>query len=153
MRQHCIRLFCTSSLRVFSLPIGSFWLLLKLYHFVIIGWVSHLKGSTVIEAGWQVHLLVIKMKAIYLAAGAALSILTSGTLLETSGSPALGAGSNCRLCRRTPSKSKHSFQTSSYLLHSQCILEVLVNFHYGRLVSTSVTVIWRTENGDDVSFL
>lgn len=60
---------------------------------------------------------------------------------ETIGSPARGHGSNCKL---------HWFITVSIELQTsriglwvnlQCVLQVLINLHNGRLVATSVTVV------------
>lgn len=37
--------------------------------------------------------------------------------------------------------------------YSQCIFEILVNLHDRRLVPTSVTIVWRAEDCDNVAFL
>lgn len=78
--------------------------------------------------------------------------LTSGTLRDTSGSPARGAGSNCKLLGVEENIS-HLITLSVRWSHSQGIFEVLVDLHDGSLVAAPVAVIGRGEDSDDVSLL
>lgn len=75
---------------------------------------------------------------------------TSGTRLETSGSPARGAGSNCRLRTTLVSLAP---RVRDERWDAQSVLEMLVNFHDRSLVATSVAVVWRREDGHDISIV
>jgi hypothetical protein len=76
---------------------------------------------------------------------------TSGTLRETSGSPALGAGSNCRL--RREEQSVQTEKKTDGKVDAQGVLHVLVNLHDRRLVAAAVAVVGRREDRNDVAIM
>lgn len=65
----------------------------------------------------------------------------------TRGSPALGAGSNCRL-EKVSVESKERKKS-----HAQGVLQRVVHFEDRSLVATAVAVVGRREDRDDIAFL
>ncbi len=48
-------------------------------------------------------------------------------------------------------QSTHSTQEDDRVVevHLQCVLHVLIDFHYSRQVTAAIAVVWRTKNGDN----